>query len=103
MASKSIVRTIADLITGLKVLVDTGPLGEVVKDPMSLVPLQGAVRVELVLEDLFVGDDIGAKKTRNKIPSDVGDQSIIFFLHGMVSGQVGEGGVDGGGHRRERR
>jgi hypothetical protein len=35
------------------IVVNTGPLGEAVKNSMSLVPLQGAVRVELVLEDLF--------------------------------------------------
>jgi hypothetical protein len=39
----------------------------------------------------------------DKIPSVVGDQSIIFFLHGMTPGWVGEGGTDGGGHWRERR
>jgi hypothetical protein len=40
---------------------------------MSLVPLQGVVGVELVLEDLFVSDDVGANEMRDKIPSVVGD------------------------------
>jgi hypothetical protein len=56
-----------------------------------------------VLEDPFVGDDVRVNRTRDKISSVVGDQSIIFFLHGMMPGQVCEGGVDGGGHQREQR
>jgi hypothetical protein len=68
---------------------------------MSLVPFQGAVRVELVLEDPFVGDDVGANWMRDKIPSDVGDQGIIFFLHSTTPGWVSKGNTDEGGHRRE--
>jgi hypothetical protein len=56
-----------------------------------------------VIEDLFIGDDVGANRTRDKIPSIVSDQSIIFFLYVMMPGRVGEGDADGGGHRRERR
>jgi hypothetical protein len=70
---------------------------------MSLVPFQGAIRVELVLEDPFVGDDVVDNRMREKVPSVVGGQSIIFFLHCTTPGRVGEGGMDGGGHRRERR
>jgi hypothetical protein len=81
------------------IVVNTGPLGEAMKDPMSLVLLQGVIRVELVLKDPFAGDDVGTNKTRDKIPSVVGDQSIIFFMHGTTPGRVGEGGTDGGGHR----
>jgi hypothetical protein len=77
-------------------------LGEATKNPMSLIPFYGAVRVELVFEDPFAGDNIGANTTRDKILSVVGDQSIIFFFHDMTPGWVGEGGVDGDGHRRER-
>jgi hypothetical protein len=70
---------------------------------MSLVPLRGIVGVELVLEDPFPSDDVGANKMRDKISSVIGDQSIIFFLHSILLGWVSEGGADGGGHRRERR
>jgi hypothetical protein len=55
-----------------------------------------------VLEDPFIDDDIGANRMRDEISSVVSDQSIIFFFYGMTSGRVGEGGTDGGGHRRER-
>jgi hypothetical protein len=74
-----------------------------VKNPTSLVPFQGDVGVELMLEDLFAGDDIGANRTRDKILSVFGDQSIIFFYYGTTPGRVGEGDANGGGHWRERR
>jgi hypothetical protein len=77
-------------------------MGEAVKNPTSLVPFQGAVGVELVLEDPFSSDDVGAKRMRGKIPSVVGDQSIIFFQHSTTAGRVSEGVVDGRGHWRER-
>jgi hypothetical protein len=85
------------------IVINAGPLGEAVKDLTSLVPLQGAVGVELVLKDPFIGDDVGANRTRDKIPSVVGDQSIIFFFHGTMSEQVGEGGTNGDGHQIEWR
>jgi hypothetical protein len=85
------------------IVVDVGPLGEVVKDPTSLIPFQGVVGVELVLEDPFADDDVGANKMRDKIASVVGDQSITFFFHGMVLGWVSKGNADEGGHRREQR
>jgi hypothetical protein len=53
-----------------------------------------------MLEDLFVGDDVGANRMRDKVSSVVGDQSIIFFFHDTTSGRVGEGGADEGGHQR---
>jgi hypothetical protein len=62
---------------------------------MSLVPFQGAVKVELMLEDPFICDDVGANRTRDKISSVIGDQSIIFFLYGTTPRWVG---ADGGGH-----
>jgi hypothetical protein len=56
-----------------------------------------------VLEDPLAGDDVRANRMRYKISSAVGDQNIIFFLYGTTRGQVGEGGVDRGGHWREMR
>jgi hypothetical protein len=52
-----------------------------------------------VLENTLVGDDIGANGARDKIPGVVGDQGGKFFFHGAVPIWIGEGSVDGGGHR----
>jgi hypothetical protein len=59
------------------IIVDIELVGEAVKDPTSLVPLQGDIGVELVIEDPIVSDDVGANRTRDKIPSVVGDQGNI--------------------------
>jgi hypothetical protein len=42
------------------VVVDSGALSETPKDPASLVAIEGPVRAELVREDPFAGDDVGA-------------------------------------------
>jgi hypothetical protein len=55
------------------IVVDTGSLGEATKNPASLVPVQGVVRVELVLENSLVDDDVGANWMRDKIPCLVGN------------------------------
>jgi hypothetical protein len=83
------------------IVVDAGSLGEAAKNPASLVPFQGAVGIELVLENSLVGDDVGANGARDKIPSVVGDQGSKFFFHGTVPIWIDEGGADGGGHRRQ--
>jgi hypothetical protein len=48
------------------------------KDPMSLVPFQGAVEVELVLENPFVGGDVGANGAWDKIRGVIGNQRNKF-------------------------
>jgi hypothetical protein len=53
-----------------------------------------------VLDDPFAGDDVGVNRTRDKLSSVVGDQSIILFFHGMTPGWVS---ADRGGYRRESR
>jgi hypothetical protein len=54
------------------------------KDPVSLVPFQRAVGVELVLENPFVSDDVAANGARDKIPGVVGNQGNKLFFHGMA-------------------
>jgi hypothetical protein len=79
------------------IVVDVGSLGEATKDPVSFVPLQGTVRVELVLKNPFIGEDVGANGARDKILGVVGDQGSKLFFHGAVPVQIDEGGVDGEG------
>jgi hypothetical protein len=83
------------------IVVDTGLLGEATKNPASLVPVQGAIEIELVLENPLAGNDVGANGTRDKIPGIVGDQGSKLFFHVVMPVQIGEGGVDGGGYQRQ--
>jgi hypothetical protein len=55
------------------IVVDTGSLGEAAKNPTSLVPFLGDIRIEFVLENPLVGDDVGANGAMDKIPGVVGD------------------------------
>jgi hypothetical protein len=52
-----------------------------------------------VLDNPFVGDDIGASGSRNKIIGVVGDQGSKFFFHCAALVSIGEGGADGCRHR----
>jgi hypothetical protein len=85
---------------GLNV-VDAGSLGEAAMDPASLIPFQRVIGVELVLKNLFVGDDVGANGARNKIPCVVGDQGSKLFFHGAAPVWIDEGDAEGGGHQRQ--
>jgi hypothetical protein len=68
------------------IIVNAGPLGEVTKDPTSLVPIQSDIGLELVLEDPFAGDVVGANGAHDKIPGVVGNQGSKFFFCGGVDG-----------------
>jgi hypothetical protein len=68
-------------VVGL-IVVDVGSLDEIAKDPTSLVPLQRAVRVELVLKNPLAGDNVEAKRARDNIPGNVGDKGRKLFFHG---------------------
>jgi hypothetical protein len=83
------------------IVVDVGSLGEAAKNPASLVPFQGAVGIELVLENPLASDDVGVNGARDKISGVVGDQGSKFFFHGTAPIWIDEGGADRGGHRRQ--
>jgi hypothetical protein len=50
------------------IIVHPGALSEPLKDPTSLVPVQRAIRLELILEDPLTGDDVGPRRPRNQVP-----------------------------------
>jgi hypothetical protein len=83
------------------IVVDAGSLGEVVKNPTNLVLVQGAVRIELVLENLLACDDVGVNRTRDKIIGVAGDQGSKLFFHGAMPVRIGSGGTDRGRYRRQ--
>jgi hypothetical protein len=51
-----------------------------------------------VLEDPFVGDNVGANGARDKILGVVGDQGSKLFFHDAVLVWIDERGADGGRH-----
>ena len=69
------------MTTGLKGLIEvhTRPLCEAVEHPSNLVALERNIRGDLVFEDPFAGDDVGAQRTRNKIPCVVLQERNIFI------------------------
>jgi hypothetical protein len=56
-----------DGVEGL-IVVNLRVLSEPPEDPTSLVSVKRAIRLQLVLEDPLVGDDIGPKRLRNQVP-----------------------------------
>jgi hypothetical protein len=56
------------------IIVDVRSLSEAAKDPVRLVSFQRAIGVELVIENPFASDDVGANGARYKILGVVGDQ-----------------------------
>jgi hypothetical protein len=78
------------------VIVDSGALSETPKDPTSLVAIKGPVSVELVCEDPFAGDDIGALRLWNKVPYSITHQGPVLILHSRAPIGIDEGSADGG-------
>jgi hypothetical protein len=85
------------------IVVDSGALSETPKDPASLVAIKGPVSAELVCEDLFASDDVGALKSWNKVPCPITHQGPALILHNRASIGIGEGSPDGGRCRRRSR
>jgi hypothetical protein len=79
------------------IVVDVGSLGEAT----SLVPVQGVIEIDLMLENPLADDDVGGNMTRDKIPSVVGDQGSKLFFHGAMPVQIDEGRADKGGYWRQ--
>jgi hypothetical protein len=61
--------------------VDAVLLREPANNPSGLVTSKGAVGVVLVLEDPLAGDDISARRSRNKPPGAVVDERLVLFNH----------------------
>jgi hypothetical protein len=51
------------------------------KDPLSLVPIEGAVGVALVDEHPFASDNVAASGTVNQVPGVIGKQGHMLVLH----------------------
>jgi hypothetical protein len=78
------------------IVVDSGALSETLKDPASLVAIEGPISTELVCEDPFTSDNIGALRLWNKVPCPITHQGLILILHSCAPIGIGEGSADGG-------
>jgi hypothetical protein len=62
------------------VIVNSGALSETPKDSMILVAIKGPISTELVREDPLAGDNIGALRSGNQLPSPIVDQGVVLFI-----------------------
>jgi hypothetical protein len=76
------------------ITIDAGTLCELTKNLLSLVPLECPVGLELVSEDPLVYNNFGAVGAQNQVPSVVGHESGILFLHSRPPMRIGEGGLN---------
>jgi hypothetical protein len=81
------------------IVVDSGALSETPKDPASLVAIEGPVSTELVCEDPFTSDDVGALRSWNKVSCPITHQGPVLILHSHAPIGIGEGSADGGQDR----
>jgi hypothetical protein len=76
------------------IVVDSEALSETPKDPVSLVAIKGPVSAELVHEDPFAGDDVGALRSWNKVPCPITHQGPVLILHSHTPIGIDEGSAD---------
>jgi hypothetical protein len=62
------------------VLVHLGVLGEPLGNPMSLVLIQRAIRLELMLEDPLASHHIGPRRLGDLVARAVGHQALYFSI-----------------------
>jgi hypothetical protein len=72
-------------------------------NPSSLVPLKRTIWIVLNLEHPLTGDDISARRSRNKIPSLILREGSNLLFHGGSPIWISKSGTVGLGYRRERR
>jgi hypothetical protein len=81
------------------IVVDSGVLSETPKDPASLVAIEGPVSAELVCQEPFASDDVGALRSWNKVTCPITHQGPVLILHNRAPSGIGEGSTDGGRDR----
>jgi hypothetical protein len=81
------------------IIVDSGALSETLKDPASLVAIEGPLSVKLVCEDPFASDDVGSLRSWNKVPCPITHQGPVLILHSHAPIGIDEGSMDGGRDR----
>jgi hypothetical protein len=85
------------------IIVDSGALSETPKDPASLVAIKGPISMELVREDPLAGDNIGALRLGNKLPSPVAHQGSVLPFHSRMPMWIDKRSTSGGWDRGQWR
>jgi hypothetical protein len=78
------------------IVVDSGALSETPKDLVSLVAIEGPISAELMCEDQFANDNVGALRSWNKVLYPITHQGPILILHSRAPIGIHEGSTDGG-------
>jgi hypothetical protein len=81
------------------IVVDSGVLSETPNDLASLIAIEGPISAELVREDPFASDDVGALRSWNKVPCPITHQGPVLILHSHAPIGIDEGSADGGQDR----
>jgi hypothetical protein len=76
------------------IVIDVRTLREPVKNLAGLVSLECPISLEFVLEYPVVGDNIDAAVAQNQVPSAVGHEGGVLFLHSRPLMRIGEGGLN---------
>jgi len=71
------------------IIINTGALCEATKHRASLVSVERAVSMKLVMKNPLAGDDVGAEGTWNKVPPVVGEQGTILLFHRSAPIRIG--------------
>jgi hypothetical protein len=82
------------------VVVNTRALCKPPEDSASLVTVESPIRERLVGKKPFAGDDVGATRPGNKIPSPIAQKGPVPFLHCRTPIRIGKRGANGGQDRR---
>jgi hypothetical protein len=76
------------------IIINAKMLCEPAKNPTGLVPLKCPISLELVFKYPLVSDNIGATGAQNQVPSVVGHEGDILFLHSRPTMRIDEGGPE---------
>jgi hypothetical protein len=73
------------------IVLDSGVLSEIPKDPMSLVAIKDTVSAKLVREDPLTDDDVRALRLGNKLPGPIAHQGL--YSSSIAACQLGSTSV----------
>jgi hypothetical protein len=85
------------------IVVNSGKLSEIPKDPTGLVAIKSPVSMELVREDPLAGDNVGALRSGNQLSGPIADRGPVFILHSHTPMRIGKRSTSTGGDQGRHR